>query len=78
MSHPTFIKKTGLAVSKLDLVTFLEGRKELRTVKSEETVAAQPDGVLLCHPLAGGMLPDLHTRGTVSGVSTTRGLRGGP
>ncbi|XP_031514151.1 putative protein ZNF720 isoform X4 [Papio anubis] len=33
----------GLAVSKPDLITFLEQRKEPRNVKSEETVAIQPD-----------------------------------
>ncbi|PNJ01929.1 ZNF267 isoform 4, partial [Pongo abelii] len=33
----------GLVVSKPDLITFLEQRKEPWNVKSEETVAIQPD-----------------------------------
>ncbi|KAL0610336.1 putative uncharacterized protein CCDC28A-AS1 [Plecturocebus cupreus] len=43
LSPDVRLECSGLAVSKLDLVTFLEGRKEPWTVKSEETVAAQPE-----------------------------------
>ncbi|EAW84958.1 hCG1804533, isoform CRA_b, partial [Homo sapiens] len=69
-------RRRGLAISKLDLVTFLEGKKEPWTVKSEETIAAQP--VSLCHPEVGGKLSDLVARGTALGASSTRGLQGGP